>query len=275
MHCCRASSASVPRTLDQELYLGKLDYRLNDRNSLSASFNFLHHRSPNGIQTGASSTSGSALNGNGDDSVTVRNGQASWTFVPTSRFVNELPLRHGHRPPGRHVRQRRTGQGLGYLQVSVNGTTLGPASYLPRIEPSEARYQFQDDATWTKGNHTIKFGADIATTGDYVYYISNAFGSYTYQTVNAFALDYSGATAGAKDWQRYVQTFGNAALDYRISDFGFYLQDQWRVTDRFTVMYGARYEYAQLPQPIGLQSRLSRHLPACHPARRTWRRAWA
>jgi TonB dependent receptor-like, beta-barrel len=124
-----------------------------------------------------------------------------------------------------------------------------PASYLPRIEPSEVRYQFQEGGTYTTGNHTIKFGADIATTRDYVYYISNAFGSYTYQTVNAFALDYSGATAGAKDWQRYVQTFGNAALDYRISDFGFYLQDQWRVTDRFTVMYGVRYDYAKLPQP--------------------------
>ena len=157
--------ASVPRTLSQELYLGKLDYHLNDHNSLNASFNFLHHMSPNGIQTSASSTTGSALNANGDDAVTVRNGHAAWTFIPTSTFVNEFRFGDGARDrQWDGFDQSQLGQGLGYLQVSVNGTTIGPASYLPRIEPMETRYQFQDNATWTKGAHIIKFGVDIATT---------------------------------------------------------------------------------------------------------------
>ena len=73
--------------------------------------------------------------------------------------------------------------------------------------------------------------------------------AYTYQTVNAFALDYSGNTTGTKYWSKYVQAFGNPAVDYRINDYGFYLQDQWRATDRLTVSAGLRYEYAQLPQP--------------------------
>jgi hypothetical protein len=38
-------------------------------------------------------------------------------------------------------------------------------------------------------------------------------------------------------------------VNYRINDYGFYLQDQWRATDRLTVQVGLRYEYAQLPQP--------------------------
>ncbi len=131
----------------------------------------------------------------------------------------------------------------------MNGTSLGQANYLPRIEPAERRFQFQDNGTWVKGAHTIKFGTDIATTKDYVYYISNYYGSYTYQTVNAFALDYSGNTSGEKHWQSYSQTFGNPVVDDKINDYGFYLQDQWRATDRLTLSYGARYEYAQLPQP--------------------------
>ncbi len=239
----------VPRTLGQELYLGKLDYHVNDRNTLSASFNFLHDISPNGIQSGASSTTGSALTGNGDDAVTVRNGHASWTLVPSSSFVNELRYGLATDRQWDGFDTSELGQGLGYLQVSVNSTTLGPASYLPRTEPMETRHQFQDNATWTKGTHTIKFGADIATTEEFVYYISNAFGSYTYQTVNAFALDFSGNTTGAKNWQKYAQTFGNGAVNWRQSDLGFYLQDQWRATDRLTVLYGARYEYAKMPQP--------------------------
>ena len=239
----------IPRTLDQELYLGKLDYHLSDTHTLSASFNFMHDLSPNGIQTGASSTSGSALTSNGDDAVTVRNGHVSWTWVPTGSFVNDFRVAMASDRQADTFDNAELGQGLGFLQVAVNGTQLGPASYLPRIEPSELRYQFQDNATWTKQRHTIKFGFDTATTEDYVYFISSAFGSYTYQTVNAFALDFSNALPGAKNWQKYTQTFGNPVVDSRINDYGFYLQDQWRVSDRFTASVGARYEYAQLPQP--------------------------
>jgi hypothetical protein len=240
---------SIPRTLDQELYFGRLDYHLSDRNTFSMSFNFMHDLSPNGIQTGASSTSGSALTSNGDDAVTVRNGRAAWISVPTTSLVNEFSFGVATDRQADTFDNAELGQGLGYLQVSVNGTSLGPANYLPRVEPSERRFQFQDHATWTKGRHTIKFGADIATTEDYVYFLSNAFGNYTYQTVNAFALDFSGNTSGAKNWQRYTQTFGNPVLDTTINDYGVYLQDQWRATARLTVTAGARYEYAQLPQP--------------------------
>src|SRR5205823_3268707 len=34
-----------------------------------------------------------------------------------------------------------------------------------------------------------------------------------------------------------------------IRDYGFYAQDQFLLTPKLTVNYGARYEYAQLPQP--------------------------
>ena len=239
----------IPRSLAQELYFAKLDYRLSDRNSFSASFNFLHARLPNGIQSAASSTSGAAITSNGDDAATVRNGRIVWTSIPTSSFVNEVRFGVATDRQADTFNDSSLGGGLGYLQVSANSTQLGPANYLPRIQPSERRFQFQDNATWTRGKHTIKFGADIATTRDYVFSIANLFGSYTYQTVNAFALDYSGNTTGAKNWQSYSQTFGNPAVDFSINDYGFYLQDQWRATDRLTLNYGARYEYAQLPQP--------------------------
>lgn len=240
---------SVPRTLDQELYFGRLDYRLSDRNTLSASFNFLHSLSPNGIQTGIASTFGAAINGNGDDAVTVRNGRLSWIAVPTSSFVNELRFGVATDRQADTFNNAGLGTGLGYLGVSVNGTNIGPANYLPRVEPSERRVQFVDNAAWTKGTHTIKFGADIADTEDYVYYMSGAFGNYTYQTVNAFALDYSGNPTGDKHWQSYSQTFGSPAVDFTIRDYGFYLLDQWRATSKLSLNFGARYEYAQLPQP--------------------------
>jgi outer membrane receptor protein involved in Fe transport len=240
---------SIPRTLDQQLYFARLDYHASDQHTFSASFNFLHDLSPNGIQTGTSVTTGGAISGNGDDAVTVRNGRAVWTWVPASNFVNEFHVGFASDRQGDTFDQAELGGGLGYLQVSVNGTQLGPAAYLPRIEPSEDRWQFQDNATYNAGRHTIKFGVDAASTYDYVFYISSYFGGYTYQTVNAFALDYSGAVAGAKNWQTYAQTFGNPAVAYTIKDTGVYLEDQWRATDRLTINAGLRYEHAALPQP--------------------------
>ena len=45
---------AIPRTLRPGACIsGKLDYHLSDTQHLSASFNFLHDLSPNGIQTGA------------------------------------------------------------------------------------------------------------------------------------------------------------------------------------------------------------------------------
>ncbi|MFZ3200959.1 MAG: carboxypeptidase regulatory-like domain-containing protein, partial [Candidatus Acidiferrales bacterium] len=40
----------VPRTVDQDLAFGRIDYHFSDRNTFSFSFNYLHFLSPNGLQ---------------------------------------------------------------------------------------------------------------------------------------------------------------------------------------------------------------------------------
>ncbi|MBZ5626327.1 MAG: TonB-dependent receptor [Acidobacteriia bacterium] len=244
---------TLPRTVTQDLALGRLDYHLSERNTLSASLNYQRFISPNGIQTGISNTGGGGVNSNGDDAVRVRQGRFAWTAIPTSSTVNEFRFGWSTDRQADTFDNSSLGQGLGLLGVSVNGVTLGPANYLPRVEPNETRYEFADNGSWTKGSHVIKFGTDIASAEDYTYFISNFFGSYTYQTVTNFALDYTdqglSATNPGKHWQRYVQTFGQPVVDATIKDYGFYLEDQWRATSKLTVNLGARYEYAQLPQP--------------------------
>jgi hypothetical protein len=239
----------VPRTDDNDLAFGRLDYHLSDKNTFTAELNFLRWLSPNGIQTGLSSTVGAGITGNGDDSVRVRNGKFGWTFVPTSSFVNTFRFGVDTDRQADSFDQAELGGGLGYLDVSVDGVQLGPATYLPRVEPSETRYEFSDDATMVKGSHTIKFGYNFFTTDDYNYYISNAFGSYTYPTPTAFALDYSNAagvvggnTAGGKNWTGYSQTFGNPIANYRINEMAFYALDQWKVSPKFSINLGVRWD---------------------------------
>jgi len=239
----------IPRKASNDLYFGRLDYHLNDANTFSTSFNFLRWKSPNGIQTGLSSTTGAGITGNGDDSVTVRNGKATWTFVPNGRWVNSFRYGLDTDRQADTFDQAELGGGLGYLDVAVAGVQLGPATYLPRVEPLEVRNEFADDVSWAKGRHIVKFGVSVEHVQDDVNYISNRYGSYTYPTVTSFALDYTGNTTGARNYSAFTQTFGNPQVNYAIKDLGFYLQDQWKATDRLTVTYGMRYEHSFAPPP--------------------------
>jgi hypothetical protein len=239
----------IPRTASNDLYFGRMDYHLNDNNTFSASFNFLRWNSPNGIQTGLSATTGAAITGNGDDSVFVRNGKATWTSVLSSNFVNAFRYGLDTDRQADGFDQAELGGGLGYLDVSVAGVQLGPATYLPRVEPLEVRNEFADDVTWNKGKHVIKAGFSFENVHDNVNYLSNRYGSYTYTTVTQFAQDYTGNTTGARDYSGFSQTFGTADVAYSIRDFGMYLNDQWQVNKRLTVTLGARYEHTIAPPP--------------------------
>jgi Carboxypeptidase regulatory-like domain len=165
----------IPRTASNDLYFGRLDYHLNDKNTFSASFNFLRWLSPNGIQTGLSSTTGAGITGNGDDTVTVRNGKATWTWVPTGSIVNTFRYGLDTDRQADGFDQAELGGGLGYLDVSVAGVQLGPATYLPRVEPLEVRNEFADDVSWAKGRHMIKVGFSFEHVKDDVNYLSNRY----------------------------------------------------------------------------------------------------
>ena len=232
----------VPRTGDNDLGFARMDYHPSDKHTFTAEFNFLRWWSPNGIQTGLTSTSGAGINGNGDDSVRVRNGKLGWTWVPSSNVVNTFRFGVDSDRQSDGFDQASLGGGLGYLDVSVGGVQLGPANYLPRVEPSETRYEFSDDVSVVKGNHNIKAGFGFYTTDDYNSYMANRYGSYTYTNPTQFALDYSGNTTGLKSWSGYSQVFGNPIADYRINEVSAYVDDQWKVSSKFTLGLGVRWD---------------------------------
>jgi len=253
---------AVPRSASQNEALAKLDWHPNDRNALSLSFNYMYFDSPNGLQqTIATSTTGAALNGNGNDYSRVRNGRGTWTYFINSSLVNTL--RYGwntdleqDNPSGGNF------PGLGLLNVCVgstgscgSGVKLGQTDYLPRVEPNETRNEVADDISWIRGRHSFKFGVDFATTSDFSIFVANLNGQYNYASPTTFAEDFSGNTTDAKNWKSFTQSFGNPALNTRINDYDFYGEDQWRVTGKLTANLGLRYEYSQLPPP-----------PVCNPA---------
>ncbi|MEK7405306.1 MAG: TonB-dependent receptor [Acidobacteriota bacterium] len=240
---------TLDRTSNQDLVFGKLDWRPTERHAISGSLNYLRWVSPNGIQTGAAVTSGSALSSNGDATVNTRYGRLAWTAVPANNKVNELRFGWMRDRQFDDLPARLVPKETGLLELSVEGISVGVANYLPRLNPSENRYQVADNFYWTVGRHAVKFGFDFANTADVTDSMITRAGSYRYATFTAFAQDFSGNTTGAKRWQTYAQAFGNPRAEHTIRDYSFYVQDQFRVTGNLTVNYGLRYEYAQITQP--------------------------
>jgi hypothetical protein len=245
----RGANQLIPRTANSELLFGKLDYQLNSRNSLSASFNYLRWISPNGIQTQAVLTGNAALSNNANSTVRTRYGRLAWTSVPTATMVNEARFGWFKDRLFDDFNPAFIPPQTGRLGVSVAGTPVGVAIDYPRLNPSEQRFQFSDNFSWVVGKHSLKFGGDIISTQDYLDILRNQFGSYSYANWTNFVLDFNSIGAAGRRWQTYSQQFGNPILDFTTKDYNWYVQDQWRVSKAFTLNLGLRYEFTDLPQP--------------------------
>ena len=247
---------TVSRTVTQDLGFGKIDYRFSDRNSFSFSLSGLRWVSPHGIQaTGIVFANGNAIGNNADSTVRNAYGRAQWTSIITTTLLNEARFGWFRDRLFDPASDDFLYPGLGRASLTINGTgNLGVAANYPRLNPSETRYSFSDNLSWTKGAHTTKFGIDIAHTEDFQRQLINQFGTYSYSSLDAFALDFSGNTTGAKNWNNYSQRFGNPVVDTNLITYGFYGQDQYRVNSRLILNFGLRYDYSAIPQPTIVNS---------------------
>jgi Carboxypeptidase regulatory-like domain/TonB dependent receptor len=137
------------------------------------------------------------------------------------------------------------GSGNGTLSSFGDGLNIGRCN-CPLIE-SEQQFQFVNNWTRSQGNHTIKFGADIR-------YAENLRVPSDASRTGLLNFD-SGATSNGGNgglalatfllgdvtsFQRFVSSSLNAAE--RQKRFFFYGQDSWRVSPKFTLTYGLRWE---------------------------------
>jgi hypothetical protein len=240
---------SVERTAAQNLGFVKLDWRPNERNSFTANFNLLNWESPNGIQTAAALTNAGAIGNNGLATVRGRQARFSHTGIITPTVVNEFRFGWFKDRQADFVNDALAPPNGLRSALTVQGqSNLGVPNYLPRVQPTEDRFQFANNLSWTRGAHQFKFGMDIANTRDVEDALFNGTGSYTYGSITAFAQDLTNLDGG-KRWQSYSQAFGPFLTRVFTRDFNFYAQDQWRATRGLTINYGLRYEFAQFAQP--------------------------
>jgi outer membrane receptor protein involved in Fe transport len=134
-------------------------------------------------------------------------------------------------------------------------------------------YQFADNVTWTRGRHSMMFGAEIKHLKSEVPFLPSFNG--------AFAFN-SGARILSNAPSAFSLAIGEPIISYTEWDQYYFFQDDWKVRDNLTLNLGLRYEYTGQPindlrdltlaresgsnplfnPNIDLESRVVPHIPA-------------
>ncbi|MDP9113908.1 MAG: carboxypeptidase-like regulatory domain-containing protein, partial [Acidobacteriota bacterium] len=127
------------------------------------------------------------------------------------------------------------------LSLQIGPYSASPQSYVLNS------YQLIDNVTWTKGRHTLKFGAEGRKYISSIRLPSAVRGDYEYRTLQRFLLDQSP--------DKVSQRAGDAGpYSGNSISSSFFINDEYRMRRNFTVTLGLRYDYQGVSAGDKLQS---------------------
>ena len=181
----------------------------------------------------------------------------SWTHIVSASVVNEF-----------------RGQFNYYDAFTGSVDPYGPALEIAgygffnrdRFLPSDViqrRYEMSDNLSIVKGRHNFRIGGTVMPrvnhsdsktfmSGRFTFgtlpgaFVSTALASTTINALQAFNLGLA---------QSYQQGFGDGVVKAIYPSYGFYAQDNWRLSPNFTLNYGLRYEADMRKSPLPSQKK--------------------
>ena len=245
---------AYPRFQNQDVGFGKLDYQINARNRVNASFNLDNFRGPNSYSTGVTVNNGS-ITQNGAAITHERFFVANWNSTIGTSMVNNLRFQWSR--DLEIIKANSTGPSVSIANV----TGYGLPNALPRPAfPDEHRLQFSDVASISHGRHTFKAGVDVNLIHELLINLFQGGGVYSYSGTSAFTqwvADVTGTNLGDGLTGRHFATFvqvtdpvtGVGKDDFYDKDFDGFFEDTWKARPHLTLNLGVRYDIQMIPPP--------------------------
>ena len=189
---------------------------------------FQHPQSTGTVQSSCSSAAAQAVCFNG---------------TSDSSAINSLIAGSGINPAQAGITTGLPSNRTGVPFVGVSGGFAlgnGWEGELPQVGNS---FMWSDNLTWVKGNHTMKFGADVrrARFDQTLYFNVSGESTFDSSTLNSVQYNdnYAGYMLGLVD--SYLQ--GSAQREnIRTTGLYFFGQDSWKINPSLTLNYGLRWE---------------------------------
>ena len=172
---------------------------------------------------------------------------ATWIATLSGNAVNEARFNFGER------RATFTSQNGDAVASNISGTAFFGRELFSPVVRTETRYEWTDSLSLIAGNHTFKFGGDLAFVRiPSAIFELNFAGLFNFGGLSATTLN--AAFVGAPDFtpqQQYglgfptsfIQGFGNPVSRIKNQPMAFFAQDSWKARPNLTFNYGVRYDY--------------------------------
>jgi len=168
------------------------------------------------------------------------------TFTP--RLTNETRLayrRYVQQFPVPNISYPGLDQFPNITLNDLSFLSIGPDGNAPQFT-IENSYQIVDQANYTRGKHSVKFGVDWRNIISPQSFVQRQRGDYAYPHLDLFLRDiqptFGERTVGASPY------YGNQHLFYS------FVQDDWKIKPRLTLNLGLNYVYQQVPHTARLQT---------------------
>ena len=219
---------------------GRLDHHFDVNNAISVTYRYGHdlEQSPD-VQSLTAFSAGSSIH------TYDNNLQATWYRQINPSTQNEARVQWDYN--SFNVIPNEPGE-VG-LQIPSFINNLGTNIFLPNISILR-RYEFADNLTMIRGNHTFKFGASELLRGNHTESHTFFPGRFVFGSLPGFLISPQLATITINPLQSasfglpqvYQQGFGNPTYPYYTRPLTeLYAQDSWKITPNFTLNYGLRY----------------------------------
>jgi hypothetical protein len=243
---------SFARNTTQDIYFPRLDYQLNSKTHLSASYLFEDFKQPNGYNGATTVTNGSVTQ-NGTSSFHERFlvANAETALTPTTSNVVHFQF-------SRDLETATTNTGGPAINVT-NLFSYGETSALPRGKfPDEHRFQITDIFSKVIGKHSFKAGVDVNLIHEQIANLFGGDGSFSYSSGGP-ELNFANyiqdvfQVNGGRHYTSFSQTTdpitGVGADDFWNKDLDVFLEDEWKITPKLLLSIGGRYDVQLVPQP--------------------------